>query len=141
VARALGLEGDLWTSTLLVCRSLVICPRTRLLAVRWRAANEVLNANRGGDYLDGLFRIHGSAMLSIDARWLTIIVGRGGVSVPAYPIEIINFGHPQFEVHEQVIVELNKLQSDFQFCLPPERHRHWGANLQRQHYVTPYVWD
>lgn len=59
----------------------------------------------------------------------------------AYPIEILNFGQPDFDVHHKVVAELNSLQEDFVFVLPPERYRLWAAPFTRETYETDYIWD
>jgi len=61
--------------------------------------------------------------------------------MPAYPIEILNFGQPTFDEHTKVIKELNSLQADIVFCEPPERHRLWAAPFAREAYETGYVWE
>jgi len=61
--------------------------------------------------------------------------------MPAYPIEILNFGQPSFDTHHEVIEELNSLQEDFKFVLPPDRHRLWAAPFAREVYKTYYLWD
>lgn len=61
--------------------------------------------------------------------------------MPPYPIEILNFGNPDFELHYRVINELNSLQEDFQYVLPPERYKLWAAPFERTEYGTDYIWD
>lgn len=61
--------------------------------------------------------------------------------MPAYPIEILNFGEPTFKIHHSVIDELNSLQEDFQYVLPPERYRLWATPFEREEYETDYIWD
>ena len=61
--------------------------------------------------------------------------------MPAYPIEVINFGDPSLEVHHEVIRELNSLQEDFIFSLPPERYSLWAAPFTRDDYETTFIWE
>lgn len=61
--------------------------------------------------------------------------------MPPFPIEIINFGKPDFNTHKDVISELNKLQNDIIFYLPPERYELWAAPFERERYKTEYIWE
>jgi predicted nucleotide-binding protein len=61
--------------------------------------------------------------------------------MPPYPIEIINFGNPAFDIHTGVIDELNAVQNDIVYCLPPERNRLWGVPFERERYETQYIWE
>ncbi len=61
--------------------------------------------------------------------------------MPAYPIEILNFGQPSFDAHHEVIAELNSLQEDFTFVLPLDRYRLWAAPFAREAYETQYLWN
>ena len=60
--------------------------------------------------------------------------------MPAYPIEILNFGDPSFDTHHDVIKKLNSLQGDFDFVLPHERNRLWAAPFKRDSYKSDYIW-
>ena len=60
--------------------------------------------------------------------------------MPAYPIEILNFGN-SFTGHEAAIGELNRLQGDIVFTLPRMEHRTWAAPLVREEYTTSFVWQ
>lgn len=61
--------------------------------------------------------------------------------MPAYPIEILNFGRPSFDVHHDVIKKLNSIQDDFIFVSPPERYKFWASRFERDIYTTNYLWD
>lgn len=61
--------------------------------------------------------------------------------MPPFPIEIINFGQPSFELHKEIITELNAIQSDIIYLLPPERHKLWAAPFERERYETNYIWE
>jgi predicted nucleotide-binding protein len=61
--------------------------------------------------------------------------------MPAFPIEIMNFGNPSFKAHEEVISELNEIQNDIVFLLPPERYKLWAAPFEREQYKTSYIWE
>lgn len=60
--------------------------------------------------------------------------------MPPFPIEIINFGQPDFKIHKDIIYELNEIQSNIVFLLPPERHKLWAAPFEREKYETKYIW-
>jgi predicted nucleotide-binding protein len=61
--------------------------------------------------------------------------------MPAYPIEIVNFGQPNFGVHKTVVAELNRLQADVTYLHPSNTHEAWAARFQRDAYRTSWVWE
>ena len=58
-----------------------------------------------------------------------------------YPIEVVNFGRPGFDAHVTVIEELNRVQKDLLFRLPPERCQSWAAPYDFDSLSTDRVWE
>jgi predicted nucleotide-binding protein len=61
--------------------------------------------------------------------------------MPPYPIEIINFGNPEFKLHLAIIAELNTIQGDIIYLTPPTRHLLWAAPYEREDYKTSFIWE
>jgi len=57
-----------------------------------------------------------------------------------YPIEVVNLGQPTFDMHYEVINDLNSIQDSFKYILPNEENRSWGSKLDEDFYNTDMVW-
>jgi predicted nucleotide-binding protein len=61
--------------------------------------------------------------------------------MPAYPVEILNFGNPEFKTHEMIIEELNQLQGDVLYGVPRPPYRNWAAPFERDAYSEGFVYE
>jgi hypothetical protein len=58
----------------------------------------------------------------------------------AYPIEVFNFGAPNFKAHEVLIRLLNSAQSEYYYFIPSEETSSWAAPLVREQYELENVY-